>query len=288
MRRISIGMMLLFLVPSITQAYHYGSSLRYRVQFSPYAFGYHSNGLVPGGLAYTPYAFSPGRSGLVFEDVRYIPYAFNYKNPGLVLDYYWYPIPYAVYSASPSEEAYPRQNQDQVRPSNRREDQPKDMRFRSRPYRYPSDQLVSAPAGRPAAAVAKEDTLTIIRQYLRERGLLDVGVNRILRINNQLVSADFTVGGQNLLIKYWDPTQLELANAKADSARRSTDSLDSKMIEKYKKDWESFAGRYQQEGGEIYVVTASSRTDIVVALNTCNKLGPSEAKPSPQVMYAKR
>jgi len=161
------------------------------------------------------------------------------------------------------------------------------MRFRTRPYSGRRDILVSAPTGRPAAPVAKEDTLTVIRQHLRERGLSDVGINRILRINNKLVSADFTVG-QNLLIKYWDPTQVESANAKADAAQRSTDSLDSKMIEKYKKDWEAYAGKYQQEGGEIYVVAASSRTDIVAALNACNKLGPNEAKPSPQMMYAKQ
>lgn len=281
MRRISIAMTLALLVPSITQA-DYNAPLRHRVQYNPYAFGYHSNGLVPGGIKYTPYAFKAGSSGLVFEGVRYTPYAFTYKSTGLVLDYYWYPIPYAVYSPSCSpDQIHPVYG---AQPCNRRDSRT----VRSPSYYQSRDTTAAGEADRSVASAKREDTIAVIRQYLRERGISDVGINRILRVDDKLVSADFTVGGRNLLIKYWDPTQTESKDAKADCERTSTIALGAKMIEKYKKDWEAFAGKYQQNGGEIYVVAASGRTDIVAALNACTKLGPADAKPAPQTMYARQ
>jgi hypothetical protein len=286
MRRISIAMTLALLVPSLAQA-DYNAPLRYRVQYNPYAFGYHSNGLVPGGIKYTPYAFKAGSSGLVFEGVRYIPYAFTYKSTGLVLDYYWYPIPYAVYSPSCApDQVYPMYNR--VQPCDRRDSRTVNKGYRSRSY-YQSRDTATATEGDDAVASAeRQDTITVIRQYLRERGISDVGINRILRVDDKLVSADFTVGGRNLLIKYWDPTQTEPKETQADSKRASTSSVGAKMIEKYKKDWEAFAGKYQQDGGEIYVIAASGRTDIVAALDACTKLGPGDAKPAPRTMYAKQ
>lgn len=273
MRRISIGMMLLLFVQGIAQA-DYPVPLRHRVQYSPYAFGYHSNGLVPGGIAYSPYAFGVSNSGLVFEGVRYTPYAFNYKNSGLVLDYYSCPIPYAVYaSPCPPDRVYP---PCAGVPSGRR---PSDMGSRSRYYQHSRDTAPPAPANPPVASAGREDPIAVIRQHLREQGLSDIGVNRILRIDNKLVSADFTVGGRNLLIKYWDPTQVESLDAKVTSGQ--------KLAEKYKRDWEAFAGKYQQDGGEIHVVAASGRTEIVAALNACNGLSPVGATPAPQAVYAK-
>ena len=77
MKRTSIIIALLVLAPAATQARH---SQRYRIRYSPYAFSYHTSGLIPGGIKYSPYAFTPSRSGLVYEGTRYTPYAFSYRN----------------------------------------------------------------------------------------------------------------------------------------------------------------------------------------------------------------
>ena len=172
MRRISLGVTLLLLVPSITQAYYNSFSLRYRVRFSPYAFNYHNSGLVPGGIKYSSHAFDPGSSGLVFEGVRYIPYAFNNKSTGLVLDYYYYPIPYIVSSPlCSSNRVYGRY--DGVPP-----DGTHDASHRPRFYDHNRDTV--APATTHGTAASTEDAMAIIRQYLRERRLSDVGINRIV------------------------------------------------------------------------------------------------------------
>jgi hypothetical protein len=267
-------------VPSITQAYYNSLSLRYRVRFSPYAFNYHNNGLVPGGIKYSSHAFDPGSSGLVFEGVRYIPYAFNNKSTGLVLDYYYYPIPYIVSSPLCSS------NRVYGRYAGVPPDGAHDASHRPRFYDHNRDTV--APATANGTAASTEDAMAIIRQYLRERRLSDVGINRILRISDKLVSADFTIGGRNLLIKYWDPAQLQSPATKADPQRSSTSPIESRSIEKYTKDWEIFAGKYQQEGGEIYVVAASSRAEIIAALDACEKLRPGDTEPGQPLRYVKQ
>ncbi len=64
MKRIFICAAILAFLPGITNAYYgcYG----YGVRYSPYAFSYHSSGLVPCGYEYTPYAFNYYNSGLVY------------------------------------------------------------------------------------------------------------------------------------------------------------------------------------------------------------------------------
>jgi len=285
MRRISIALTLVLLVPSIAPA-DYVVPLRHRVQFSPYAFSYHNNGLVPGGITYSPYAFRPSSTGLVFEGVRYTPYAFNYRNSGLILDYYWYPVPYVVCNHPCSSDQVCAKYGGPARCNNG--GRTNDTGSSSKCYSQGRD--AASPSGAPASAAsaASDDTLTVIRQHLREQGFSDVGINRILRVGDKLVSADFTVGGRNLLIKYWDPTLIESLSAKADDERKPTGSAESRIMDKYKKDWEAFAGKYQQDGGEIYVVAASGRTDIVAALAACQSLHPGDVEPSPQAVYAKQ
>ena len=280
MRRISLGVTLLLLMPSITQADYNYLPLNYRVQYNPYAFGYHSNGLVPGGIQYTPYAFKPHTSGLVFEGVRYIPYAFTYKSSGLVLDYYYYPVPYAVYSPPcPPQQASSKYSG--APPYGQNNGRMGDMGGASGSYYQGRDTAMPDTGER-------EDALVIIRQYLHERRFSNVTVNRILRVHNKLISVDFIVGGRNLLIKYWNPTQIQSPDANAAPQLVSTSSSESRTIEKYRKDWEIFAGEYQQQGGEIYVVAASGRADIIAALDACKKLGPAEAEPSAEPRYVKQ
>ena len=281
MRRISLGVILLLFVPSITQA-DYVVPLSYRVHYDPYSFGYHSNGLVPGGIHYNPYAFKPNTSGLVFEGVRYIPYAFTYKSTGLVLDYYYYPIPYVIGGPPcPSMQAYP--GYGGVPPYGTRPANPPAPSYDQNGGTEPPTQVDES-----AASAQRDDAMVVIRQYLRERRLSDVVINRILRIDNKLVSADFAIRGRNLLIKYWDPTQIQSPDANAAPQPSPANSRGTRALEKYRTDWQTFAGKYQQEGGEIYVVAASGRTDIIAALDACEKLKSTDIEPSAEPRYVKQ
>jgi len=275
MRRVSIGISLLMLMPAVTQAW-YDIPLECRVQFSPYAFNYHNNGLITGCFKYNPYAFSRSTSGLVFRGVRYNPYAFNYANTGLILDYYyWWPFPWPqqpVYVGSSNTSASYNSNA----PAPNSNALPSYSFSVTRAVPEGTTNGTPPPATKPEQT-RHDDPLIIIKQHLRDRGFSNVSINRILRIDGKLVSADFLLQEQNLLVKYWDLRQTE-----------SLDNLKQKMLEKYKKDWQSFAVRYKQGGGSIYYVEASDREEITLVLDSCSELNPGNGPASAKTLYARQ
>jgi hypothetical protein len=280
MRRVSIGISLLILMPGITQAYcdSYSSSCCC-THYSPYAFSYHSNGLVPGCVKYSSYAFGINSSGLVFSGVRYSPYAFNYHSSGLILDYCWWPTT-CVVTGTPYSSDTPCREVNGTAP--RRRDDPQSYRgsYSQSSHRvYGSASPNPTPRASTASPQPRQDTLLVIRQHLREQGLSNVRISRILRIDNKLVSADFTLPDRKTLIKYWDPQQVETLDARADSTHT--------LFERYKENWEDFAGTYQQKGGTIHHVAASDGKEIVAALDACLKPSPRDGTQERQTMYAK-
>ncbi len=94
MKRIFICAALLAFLPGITKAYHgyYG----YGVRYSPYAFNYHSSGLVPCGYEYTPYAFNYYNSGLVYGYGICDYGGYTYALPGV----HHRPVTHVVHSVS--------------------------------------------------------------------------------------------------------------------------------------------------------------------------------------------
>jgi hypothetical protein len=265
MRRILTGILLLILAPSITEAWCGNSYTYCQVHYSPYAFGYGKTGLVPGGIVYSPYAFGISSSGLVFEGVRYEPYAFGYGKTGLVLDYCACALPYVVYNAPCSTDQSGRLDHGCAACA-------------------PMPSCQSAPAPRASiyatAEAPAKDMLYVIRQHLRDRGYKDVGVNCIMRVDNQLVSVDFTLASQNLLIKYWDPEQVDQMRTKPDSTQ--------KAFQRYKDNWESFAARHEQSGGKIVHVSGSDPQEVVAVLDACLPSTPGSSPQTPQTMYAKK
>ncbi len=120
--------------------------------------------------------------------------------------------------------------------------------------------------------------MDVIRQHLRGRGFAVVSIDRILRVDNQLISVDVLIKDRNLLIKYWNSEELERLSTK--------EAFKQRVYAKYKQDWERFAEQYRQAGGEIYTVNASEPQTIVAALESCPKLGPGPGGSTP-VLFAK-
>jgi hypothetical protein len=235
MKRIFICAALLAFLPGITNAYYgcYG----YGVRYSPYAFSYHSSGLVPCESQYTPYAFSYHNSGLVY----------GYG----VCDYggnYGYVFP----------KLFPR---------------------RAAHIAHPAPRLVRPRAQAAVRPPRPPDGMATIRRHLHAKGLTSVDINRIMRVEDQLLSVDFLVKDRNLLIKYWNPQGIEQLSTK--------EPFKQKAYANYKENWEKFAAQFQQKGGEIYYVNASEPQAIVAALESCPKLSPGIGTPIQQTLYAK-
>jgi hypothetical protein len=236
MKRISLCVALVACMPGLSQAYYgYG----YGVRYSPYAFGYHSSGLIP-------------------CDVQYTPYAFSYHNSGLV---YGYGLceEYGPVFAVPAHRFF--------------------GGFRAPAVRH-APPVVRGHAQVTPRPVPRLNRMDIIRQHLRAKGFASPGIDRILRVDNQLVSVDFYVKDRNLLIKYWNPQELEQINTK--------EGYQQKAYAKYKENWERYAQQYRQAGVEIYTISAAEPEAIVAALDSCTKLGPELGAPSRETMYAKQ
>lgn len=218
------------------------------------AWGYSS---CSSGVRYTPYAFTYRHSGLVSCDVDYTPYAFTYRNSGLVPGYGTHSRAYGGYGYSVG-----------IAPAGR------SFRAAFRPPR---------PAPRHTKDVIElqrqQDGRDVIRDRLLANGVESAGIDRVLMIDNQLVSVDFVMKDRNLLIKYWNPEAIESLIAQGNPKL--------KIYENYRGNWAKVADQHEQNGGRIYTIEASDAQTIVAALDACPSL---EAESSPEtevVLYAK-
>jgi len=265
MKRISALTIIAFtFLSSVANAYYSNRiPLRYRTGYSPYAFSYkYPSGLISGELRYSPYAFSYHHSGLVPYWVEYSPYAFSYKHPsGLVSDfwsgpyYFGYGLSYGQFGASDC---------DSSRSGCVSGDNSADLLYYQMRQKYEEnlkarDERVKTlrKNQQETTAAIEIDGGEIIRQYLASKNV-DFQMNRILRIGDRMLSADFLLRNKNLLIKYWNPAEVELA---------AQDSGHKKNIyEKYRQTCIDFGEQFRQQGGKIYQIKSADTQEILEKL----------------------
>jgi len=210
------------------------------------------------GVRYTPYAFTYRHSGLVAGGVDYTPYAFTYRNSGLVPGYGNYSGSCGSYGYSVTAPRFGRS-------------------FRSGGFHGP--RSVSRHAQDTSGAARPQDGRDIIRGHLLAKGIESASINRILMIDNQLVSVDFVLKDRNLLIKYWNPEAIQALNAQEGSRQ--------KTYENYRENWAKVAAQHEQNGGQIYTVETSDAQTIVAALNAYPTLDIKPQTEDQTVLYAR-
>ncbi len=226
MKRISLCAMAFVLAPNIAHAYSYGCGVHY----SPYALNYYSSGLVGGDVEYTPYALNYYSSGLV-------------EGYGVCPDLYWdcgypvfgFPLRHGLHGAfpvtsviehfgpGPARPAHPPGHPAHVVPPC----SPRGPSPRHDGHGGPGPQMHRR---------ACDDPMDVIRQHLRSRGCTAVSIDRILRVDDQLISVDVLVKDRNLLIKYWNSQEVERLSTK--------EAFKQKVYAQYKQDWDRFAEQY--------------------------------------------
>jgi len=274
MKRISLWLILLALTPGIAEARRYISS-SYRARYSPYALRYGSSGFVPGRLNYSLHALDYDSSGLVQWDTRYTPYATSYGNSGLFAEYRSpYAVPYSYLHPAYVHALIHARLIRAVHPHLACPPERQDCPSTRASVRAPSRSM-------PVRAAAKRgpDGLTVIRRHLQAKGLKAVGISRILRIDDMLVSADVIAGNRDVLIKYWNRKAIEQMDAKETSKQE--------VYEKYRRDWEVSAAQYRRNGGTVYSIMATDAPTIVALLDCCTSLNVEPGKPTETAMYAK-
>ncbi len=286
MKRISLfAIVILTIAPGVTKAfiydYGYGSYLRYRTRWSPYAFSHKRSGLVsgylryslyafshknPSGLVdrdfrYTPYAFShKNPSGLIHENADYSPYAFSYKHPGLVADTGYrvsYRTCYApvrvvhnwpgTVSRKHSESSDEMKNSYEAKLIARRE------------------RIKQARDSRKQINMAKgNDGKEIIYRYLKSRNIDDFETTGILRINNKIVNVNFLLRDKNIMITYWDLDEVQSLLQQPGYKRN--------YYERHEQQWKNLCTKYIQTGGKIYPITSADAKGILAKLMLCPEL----------------
>jgi hypothetical protein len=239
MKRISISLVILALSPAVTQAYYGGWCCG--VHYTPYALSYRHSGLVNGCVEYTPYALSYRNSGLV-------------ENYGVCTDNFGFAVP-----AIGVRRGF--------------------LGARRGHAARISFRRFAAADPQPATRRPAPDGLNTIRKYLGDRGFANASINRILRIDNKLVGVDFTLPEQKLVIRYWDPQEIEQIGSKPASIQM--------LYAKHKQAWETYAEQNRRLGAEIYCVEASDPQTIVASLQACPRLDTGNNLTDPPVMYAK-
>ena len=255
MKRISIILALLVLLPATTRAFH---SQRYRIVYNPYAFSYHHSGLVPGSLKYSMDAFGPNHSGLVDYGMRYDPYAFKYGRSGLVSDYSARRISLCVPCVVPCKGTAPpvarRTTPRRIRPV----------------HKVSSEQL---------REIRETDGLHVIRQYLAEHGIDNVRIIHGWHVKNRTAGAIFILREQGLVVRYTNPEIL--ASMAAGSVAQRT------ALERQEQRWETVAKAFQETGGAVYCIDTTDKDQMVAALDQCDALVPGGATLQPAPLYAK-
>lgn len=273
MKRIStLTVALLLAAPVVSHARYY-IPLRCRIRYSPYAFGRHSNGLIPGHIHYSPYAFSRNSSGLVPDNVRYSPYAFGTRSSGLVADwwcyssYYAYSIPYVIRHYSRQRPAVvqncgshcPDSSKDKNRSSVGSvrlayEEQLRARRQRIRELKESRKKI---------NMLRQQDGKEIICDYLKSRNI-DFDMNRLLKIDNITLSVDFLLRDKNTIIKYWNPDDIQRVSEEPGYKKN--------FYERYKQEWTDFCQEYKRAGGKVFQIAATNKEQILDKLALCEAL----------------
>ncbi len=263
MKRISVLIIMLTVVPGVTKAHVY-NSIHTRVRWSPYAFG-----LVSRNVRYSPYAFDYHHPGLIPYWFHYSPYAFSYKHPSGLISERWYGygcyyFPRVSYYKHPGlADCNARYSSYAFRhnPSNsfeqlKKSDEEKQKVRKAIIEKTKQDR-------RKMNMTRQRDREEIICRYLKSKNI-DFKTNRFLKIDDKTVSVDFLLEDKNLLIKYWNPEEIQSLAQQPEYKRI--------FYEKYKESSNSFCEEYKKAGGKVYQIESANEREILARLMLCHEL----------------
>jgi len=253
---------MLAVVPGVTKAYIYNNPHN-RVHWSPYVFG-----LVSRSVRYSPYAFNYHHSGLVPYWFRYSPYAFSYKHPSGLISERWYGygryylprVSYYKHSGLADCNARHSSHAFGHNPSNSFE-MKKSYEEKLRARKATIKKLKQD--RRKINMTGQRNREETISRYLKNKNI-DFKTNRFLKIDNKTVSVDFLLKDKNLLIKYWNPEEIQSLAQQPEYKRN--------FYEKYKERSSNFCEEYKRTGGNVYQIEAANEKEILAKLMLCHEL----------------
>jgi hypothetical protein len=257
MKRISLlaSVVCLFMAMNAQAWYGNYTPLRYRVHYSPYAFGYHHSGLVPGCTRYNMVAMDRHHSGLVSEWVRYSPYAFGLGHNGLIHDY--------AGCGSTDVVAYDLERSPRIHTgaktcANGNGGVAAGIRsYASREvsWRSPSGQVTRVIDGdRPS----RLDQRTVIEATLKEHYPGNFQYTRPFKINREYATFDILIDDGRTLVKYWNPGMIAELRAEGGTM--------GKRFENYLETWAKACNEHEDAGGKVVHIASNDADQVVRSL----------------------
>ena len=246
MKRISWTVVVLIVtLAGFSTARSFQNLERYRVRYSPQAFGIDHSGLIPGRATYDPQAFGIDNKGFIPDYYHYNPYAFGLKSNGLIPEY----------TGCSSWDSLA---------------QPND-RIPAPCHRVPvaqleaESQLVSTPPMQMAPPVRnrviywtasyKRDPIAAVKNHLKNTLPGKFQISNLCTIDHELVTFDVLLPQYNLTIKVWNPKLLAYLKQQGDHRYRK--------IVQYLKRWFHFETQWKADGVSIQHI-ASNDTDYIL------------------------
>jgi hypothetical protein len=270
MKRISIlTMVVLLATTSMAEARRYGYGYRHGNDRHRVRWSIHTQSLISGDLYYSPHAFQFGSTGLVPYWVRYSPYAYSFEHPsGLVNDFASYtrcvnyrPRDYSCKCASQSGGDSVSYAYDCGNNSSDLSYNPESYERRMASRRAEAQRIREARKEREQ--VVQEDGSRFVSNYLKSRDV-DFKTQNYLRIDSQTVSVSFVLEDKNMIVKYWNPDEIDLLESKSEYKRNA--------YIKYLKDWNDFCAEYVNKGGKVCQIVSAAQKDIYSKLMQCREL----------------
>jgi len=233
-----------------------------RIRYSPYAFRFGHNGLIPDTLRYSPYA-----GGLVHETMRYSPYAFDFRHNGLIssIGGYYGPMLGGVYSYDMALRSQLVNALGELTQSIR---QLQGNRHGAALRNIGHTQYSRSPVRiTPLRDATHVDQYRLVSRHLKETMPGQYRITRLLRIDGETVSFDVVLKHNNTMIKYWNPKKIE--SLRAQNGRRQ------KVLNRYMQTWARFGNEHEMKGGDIYHISSNDSEQVIARLNTCSELKPA-------------
>lgn len=263
MKRISIlTIVVLLAATSLAQARRYGYGRRCGYNRDRVRWSIHTQGLISGDLYYSPHASGFDNTGLVPYWVRYSPYAFSFKHPsGLVNDYASYTSRVNYRPRNYSCTGTSRVDYDC---DNNRSNLGYDPeRYQRRIAARRAEAQRARGAGREKKHLWLDDESRFVSEYLESRNV-DFKKHNYLRIDSRTVSVSFILEDKKIIVKYWNPDEINLLESKAEYKKNA--------YIKYLQDWNEFCAEYVNKGGTVCQIISADQKEIYSKLMQCQEL----------------
>lgn len=231
-------------------AWYSYTPFRYRVRYSPQAFGYRHSGLIPGDTRYSMHAVGRSHSGLVSEWVRYSPYAFGTRHNGLIVAYgdptYGWWTPSATPVTHPAEMDKPR---------------PLDvttLRSTSRRARAPRASIRKTGASTTANGWTQPSRINqrrIIQDYLRQTRPGTHRFARSFKIDAEYATFDVLLDDGRVIVKYWNPGFI--------AELKSMEGGIHKRYQRYVQSWNRMCSAHEAGGGKVYHIVSNDADQVM-------------------------